>query len=137
MSQFLMGPITDMQRMITRRSIEVTPEIEPVIEELFVRFCEKFGREPGPNDPIFFDPDADSLVPLPPEKANKLWSQVVDAWLSRGQITRETAYAMMKTGLAVTEENRRLLSKAELYEWNEACEEWRAQDRQRSTPDGT
>lgn len=25
---------------------------------------DKFGREPGPDDPVFFDPEADTPVPL-------------------------------------------------------------------------
>ena len=31
-------------------------------------FKKKFGREPGPNDPVFFDPDADTPQPIPIEK---------------------------------------------------------------------
>jgi hypothetical protein len=31
----------------------MTPEIEQTLEELFSRFREKFGRDPGENDPIF------------------------------------------------------------------------------------
>ena len=27
-------------------------------------FRKKFGREPGPGDPVFFDPDAESPVPF-------------------------------------------------------------------------
>jgi hypothetical protein len=27
-------------------------------------FREKFGRDPGPDDPVFFDPDADEPTPL-------------------------------------------------------------------------
>ena len=30
-------------------------------------FIEKFGREPGPDDPVFFDPDKD--VPTPIDRA--------------------------------------------------------------------
>ena len=116
------GATTDLQRMTARHPIRITPEMEPVVQELYLRFCEKFGREPGPSDPVFFDPDADSPVTLPPEKLERLWTQVVEAWLARGEITRATAYAMLKTGLAVTPQNRHLLSPAELAEWNQALD---------------
>jgi len=112
-----------MQRMTARQPIELTPEMEPLVRELFARFCEKFGREPGPNDPVFFDPDADSPVPLPPEKLEELWTKVIEAWEGRGAITPATAYAMRKTGMAVTPENHHLLSPAELSEWNQALAE--------------
>ena len=39
-------------------------------------FIEKFGREPGPKDPIFFDPDFD--VPTPLSKA-KLKRGLIEA----------------------------------------------------------
>jgi len=34
-------------------------------------FIEKFGREPGPKDPIFFDPDFDVPTPLSEEKLKR------------------------------------------------------------------
>lgn len=43
----------------------------------------------------------------------------------QGEMTPETAYAMKKTGLLVTEETKDLLRDTELDEWNNACEEYR------------
>ena len=34
-------------------------------------FKEKFGREPGPKDPIFFDPDCDVPTPLSEAKLKR------------------------------------------------------------------
>ncbi len=39
-------------------------------------FVEKFGREPGPDDPIFFDPDYDVPTPL---TSSKLRSELTKA----------------------------------------------------------
>ena len=39
-------------------------------------FIEKFGREPSPGDPIFFDPDYDVPTPL---TASKLRSELTKA----------------------------------------------------------
>ncbi len=36
---------------------------EAIVQQLKL-FKEKFGREPGPKDPIFFDPDCDVPTPL-------------------------------------------------------------------------
>ena len=72
-----MRKLTEAQRLTARRLIELAPGIQPLIEELVLRFCEKFGRAPGPDDPILFDPDADSPVPLTAEKLNNLWEQLV------------------------------------------------------------
>jgi hypothetical protein len=124
-----MRKLTKAQRLTAQRLIELAPGIQPLIEELFLRFCEKFGREPGPDDPTFFDPDADSPVPLTVERLNKLWKRLVQEWLVTKQITPETAYAMIKMGFAVTEDNKDLLSAAELDEWAAAIEEAESQIR--------
>src|SRR6476469_6099642 len=53
-----------------------TIHLPPVVVEAFKRqlqaFREKFGREPGADDPIFFDPNATEPRPLPPLPAE--WS---------------------------------------------------------------
>jgi len=35
-----------------------------ILQEQRRAFLEKFGREPGPSDPVFFDPDYDTPTPL-------------------------------------------------------------------------
>ena len=52
--------------MITRDSkvIRVDPDQAAVLEAQVRRFEEKFGRPPGPDDPLFFDPDADEPQPV-------------------------------------------------------------------------
>ena len=37
--------------------------------EQHAAFRAKFGRDPCPSDPIFFDPDADTLVPMTARRA--------------------------------------------------------------------
>ena len=39
-----------------------------ILEKQKQAFIEKFGREPSPNDPVFFDPDYDYPTPITPEK---------------------------------------------------------------------
>jgi len=46
--------------------IRVDPDEMAVLEAQRRRFEEKFGRPPGPGDPMFFDPDADQPQPVSP-----------------------------------------------------------------------
>jgi len=47
------------------------------------RFVEKFGREPGPGDPVFFDPGSDSPVPVPITE-DRLRRELTDACKKAG-----------------------------------------------------
>ena len=46
------------------KQIEVPHDLAESLKALDVPFQSKFGREPGPEDPFFFDPDA--VQPHPP-----------------------------------------------------------------------
>jgi hypothetical protein len=38
--------------------VAITDRTRAILEAQQQRFREKFGRDPGPSDPVFFDPDA-------------------------------------------------------------------------------
>jgi hypothetical protein len=38
----------------------MTPRVHALLLEQRKAFIEKFGREPGPGDPVLFDPDKDA-----------------------------------------------------------------------------
>ena len=105
------------------------PEIEQTLAELFCGFREKFGRDPRTNDPVFFDPHADEPAPLPEEARNQMWERLADAMVCQGEMTAETAYAMKKTGLLVTEQTEHLLSQAQRDAWRSALEDFRGTTR--------
>ena len=95
------------------KSIPVSPETLELIKEQQASFRQKFGREPGPNDPIFFDPDADRPQPMNVEAYKEAMIRVMgDAGLPGDLI-----YAFQKTGRLVSEENQEFLTDAELKEW--------------------
>lgn len=48
---------------------------EAMIRQQLESFKEKFGREPGPDDPLFFDPDCDVPIPLSELKLRKELSE--------------------------------------------------------------
>jgi hypothetical protein len=86
---------------VTKRDIaERTREI---LEAQRQRFREKFGRDWGPNDPVFFDPDAPEPVPM---SAVKVEADVVDAMRKAGT-PPQIIYAYKRTGgLLLTEDMR-------------------------------
>jgi hypothetical protein len=86
-------------------------------------FREKFGRERGPEYPLFFDPE--SAVPefLSVESQEATSRALVQAAGESG-MDPALVYAMNKTGRIVTEQNMRLLTDADIQEWNDAVDEY-------------
>ena len=82
-------------------------------------FREKFGRDPGPDDPVFFDPDADEPVPL----TGKAWD---DGFTAMAQAAADAgvdpAYvaAWQEVGYIVTDANRHLFSAADVQAYLDA-----------------
>src|SRR5260370_42585079 len=106
------------------KKISLAKESLEVIERQLESFRKKFGREPGPNDPIFFDPDAESPRPYPAEKFQREWNEMIDDAVRTGGVRPELGYVAKKTGFLVTEANKKNLSKQELKEWDGAVQEY-------------
>ena len=100
------------------RSIIVSSELEEAFKEQRKRFIEKFGREPTPDDPIFFDPDADTPQPYSEENFNKT---LIEDMRNAG-IDERYIKAYKKTGLLVTQDNMDLLTPEEIEEFEAAME---------------
>lgn len=109
---------------VRRKKIPLNKEARDVIEGRLAAFRKKFGREPGPDDPLFFDPDADTPQPYPEEKFRREWNEVMDEAVRTGGIRPELAYAAKKTGFLVTESNKKKMPKSQLKEWNDAIQEY-------------
>ena len=103
------------------KSIPLSPELAKGFQEQFRRFTEKFGRPPGPDDPVFFDPRADEPRPIIDEVVDQ---HMLEAMHKAG-VRPALIYAYQKTGRLVTRENRTYLTRAELKEWNDAVDEWK------------
>jgi hypothetical protein len=110
-----------VRRKKQREEIPISPELMAALKEQERRFVEKFGREPGPGDPVFFDPDEDEPTPLTEEKIDQALGKALEASSAKPEL----AYPMAKTGRMVTEENLHRLSEEEVEEWQEAIEEYR------------
>ncbi len=57
-------------------------------------FRKKFGRDPGPNDPVFFDPKSDVPKQMDPDEFDR---DIMEALLKSGA-PPEVVYAHKKTG---------------------------------------
>lgn len=107
------------------KTIPLNAEAQRAIQEQLRKFREKFGREAGPEDPIFFDPDADTPQPISKVGLDEMTGQILSA-AGKAAVRPELIYAMKKTGRIVTESNQHLLTDEELQEWQDAIEEYLA-----------
>jgi len=100
--------------------IYLSAEGQQLIERQLEAFRKKFGRYPGPDDPVFFDPDEDRPVPLSDEE----YERAVVAAMPQAGLDPAVIYAFKRTDKMVTDSNKHLLSKKELRQWNDAIEEY-------------
>ncbi len=96
------------------------------------KFRAKFGREPGPHDPVFFDPDADEPKPVSEQKIDDIYNTLIANGLSKGILRPEMAFAMWATERILTTENADLVSEEEREEWEDAVEEYLDGESERS-----
>jgi len=88
------------------------------LEALRREFRERFGRDPGPDDPVFFDPSAEEPRTLD-EDGEALFIAMSEMAMRRAGIDPSLIYASRKTGLIVTERNQHLLSDDDRADWIE------------------
>ena len=53
-----------MKNKNRKTRVPITDEMHVILERQRLAFIAKFGREPGPDDPVFFDPRADVPQPM-------------------------------------------------------------------------
>jgi hypothetical protein len=104
----------------SKRETKVDSETMKALEEQKKLFREKFGREAGPDDPIFFDPGAEIPKPLDEDKVR---ATMMDAMASAG-IDPALIYAFRRTGRIISEFNLHLMSPEDLAEWQAALDEY-------------
>lgn len=92
-------------------------------------FRAKFGRDPGPDDPLFFDPDADEPVQLTREQALKGLSELAERAEEHGW-PPAMIKAWQEVGYVVTRANMHTFSAAQVQAYEEAVRRhWAAEDR--------
>jgi hypothetical protein len=108
--------------------VRMTPEVHDALLRQRAAFRAKFGRDPGPNDPVFFDPDKDEPTPIDIE------ADVLTA-MSKADLPPEFAYAYKKTGLLGLQEDRSRWPVDRVREWDAAVDEYRAIEEASKQPD--
>jgi hypothetical protein len=103
--------------------IQINRETAVIIAQQKKLVREQFGREPGPDDPLFFEPGVAVPQFLSDESSDEIWKSLLQAAGDSG-IDPAIVYAMNKTGRIVTETNVHSLTDAELQEWNDAVDEY-------------
>lgn len=105
-----------------RRTVKMDQEVKAALDEQLQRFREKFGREPGPKDPIFFDPDSDTPRPYP---VDRFWNELTGA-ARRAGLDPATIYAINKSGVVASESNWEKLRPEDRKAWSDAIDEYHA-----------
>lgn len=106
--------------------VSMTPDVADAMKSQIAMFREKFGREPGPDDPLLFDPDADEPVPIGVDEINAGLESLAEQ-AEAGEIDVDPAFirAWIEVGYIVTEENQHLFSAADIDAFSAAVERHR------------
>ena len=107
------------------RRVPVPDEVFEALKRQAEAFEEKFGRPPGPNDPIFFNPDSD-VPEFMSERQIAEYGAAVGDVMRRAGVDPAKVYAYEKTGFIATEQNWLLLDAGQRQEWKDAVAEYEA-----------
>ena len=105
-------------------AMEHDPQFRDQMLAQFEAFKAKFGREPGPGDPLIFDPNKDTPMAMSEQEANTMDEQMIAGMIQIGR--PEFGYAYARSGYLVGEDNADLIPKEGLKAWNDAVREWRS-----------
>jgi hypothetical protein len=103
----------------------MTDEMVEALKRQAEAFEAKFGRPPGPNDPVFFDVDRDVPEFMSEQQIAESGAVMGDAMRKVG-LDPAMIYAYEKTHFIATEKNWHLLDEGQRKEWLEAVAEYEA-----------
>lgn len=111
-----------MKRNHTRsHRVPLSPQMMEVLEQQRELFRQKFGRDPRPEEPVFFNPEADQPEFL---SMSVIESATVE-FLKAMKVDPAFVHAYILTGLLVTEDNVHLFTQDEIEDWTDAVIEYR------------
>lgn len=93
-------------------------ELGASLEAQAEAFRQKFGRAPGPDDPLLFDPDAELPTPITEQYMTEKLDELVTTLESRGE-DAVFVKAWRDLGYVVTTENQHTFSAAEIEAWED------------------
>lgn len=100
--------------------VHLVPAAADAIRAQYRRFEEKFGRPPGPDDPIFFDPDSDEPTPLSLLDAERESTALLEA----AGVHPAWVYANQHTGGLLPRPDGTFADDANTRDWNEAVDRY-------------
>jgi len=84
-----------------KKVIKMNKELHEAVIRQLESFKEKFGREAGPDDPLFFDPDYDEPTTLTePKVKRELIEAARKAGLDVDRILRDLGFEDEEAGVA-------------------------------------
>lgn len=103
------------------KTLRIGPASEDVLRAQIRAFEQKFGRPPGPQDPIFFDPDADEPRPMRRTEMERVHTTMLDA----AGICGAWIYAYQHTNGLLPAPDGTFNSETDRSEWQEAVDRYR------------
>lgn len=120
----------DIVRRLFNGNIRVTlgSQGAEALQGQLAAFRKKFGRDPGPEDPVFFDPREDEPTPLSRETYDRELTAAAERMTESGE-GDAAAYilAWRDLGYIVTEMNRHTFSAMEVAAYEDAVQHHRAE----------
>lgn len=110
-------------------------QLRSALERQRTAFRDKFGRDPGPADPLLFDPDADEPTPLSQEAWDAALTDLAGN-LDETGVDPAFIHAWRDVGYLITEDNQHLFSAAEVAAYEEAVQRYRGDDPDYEDPVG-
>ena len=104
-------------------SFQLDAETAKALKAQLTRFRQEFGHHPEPDDPVFFNPYADTPEPVSPAQGDAIGHALIEA-MGKAGIDAALIYAYRKTGRIVTGRNQHLLNDQERQDWDEALNEY-------------
>jgi len=90
-----MGKASKKMQQRRGRSVKMLEKVPQRFAGQLEAFREKFGRDPEPGDPVFFDPDADT----PTVMSEDYLRREMNRWAATAGIDPSWIYAWNKTGM--------------------------------------
>ena len=127
-----MGKQSRRTRHSRVRTVDMTPETYDALMKQMDRFKNKFGREPHPDEPIFFDPNADTVRTVDEDEfLVGFFEASLEAHIKAGS-RPGLIYAHLRTGgLLPTTDNWDKLLPEDREAWNESIGEWEKLSREK------
>jgi hypothetical protein len=94
-------------------------DLREMMERQAGHFRDKFGRDPGPEDPLFFDPDADEPRPRDLDTVTREMTEGLRTAGTEAGVDPALIEAWCELGYVVTEDNQHLFSANDIAAWNE------------------